>query len=1736
MSFKNSYILILVTFLFTFPIIHTLSDTVTNIEITTSYESLQISDTENYHIFSATFDKSQGKFILLSLTPTDVENDYNHIFVSIPGDDTTIPSYTNSDYKTVSKNTMLLIETSKINYNQAKIAIECKEKCDFNFGYEIVDVIPLIWDKNFDLILNSNEEFTLNYVPLEDEFSNKFTFFSNSPTDFELKIFYNNIQISPLTEFYNGYGLLINNILYPEKYEFTFKVNHYGKPKELIHISNRKILKNEYKNLAIGDFHSSITGLENYENDCFNLPKLSEESSDKLYNLNFMTYTKNIKVTLTDELNTKNEEILIQKESSVLQLNAKTFSKMCLSSYDNNIATTTFQLLDGTEQTINQDLQMSLYRGLPLNAKLNKNQIAYYKLNFYPSYSTKLIMNLKTIKGKAKLYYGICNSYPNCNFNVEKLSELETIKSVNDNMFLVKNIESNMSYPYNDPEFQAAVVYCSNESEDCEFYITLLNEHDELNLIENEKYYNSLSEGDNDFFQFNIYDLETKLNYLYVVLYSYTGNNDFNIYSDVDMKNEIVPSNYIAYGNKIISVINKDDLESKTLQGSYYIKVKANSNSFYSIYYYTKNDFDKNNYYFESDEVIIQNLSKNDGEKTFYLKNKLSSDKLFYEFEGLNCELKAELNSEIFEGRKHQFILENNTSEYIEMKINVKNYDIETNDDALCLFTLTGGDYSENEEIILTDGIIKNSQLNNNINFINYIYPILPDISSNQISVHFTKFNSYNIDLSYAFGEETYNTINIKTNEKKLLFNNDEIEKKCSLHSESYCALRIQIKLSENISLKSSEYVDFTIIVNNDITYPSYLPKNNFIKNILQTNQYQYHYIDIGQNQEIELNIDFSEGEGQAILKVVKKDEIEEGAEYLRRIILPKLGMNDTLNINQYNKNIIITKNLTEKCENGCEVYIGILQTDQKFPNKINVYSIYYRDLNNNNEVVNVPENNEIHGNLNSVNDLQIFRTQITKNTISFNAIGENIFVYINKGESIPTKEQSNYKLNSNTKEPLIIESNEEDIFTYIVTTTELNGEYSNNYYLKITSYENNIIPIDFKHNSHCHFSSTNTKCNYILTVENYIIEDKLYLYTPDNSNTFIYANSMPITDFDNLSPEDQQKQLPTKQSISTNYLIFYLDQKNVYLLITVESNIENSDATLVIGEFNKPSSSFLNSNNYNFYALNENNFNSINLIIQGENLFKVTFNLINNGKGIIEQSQLTKTFELNNDANKQIQFYTDSELRRQKIFTVNFDDSNVDLYFYVTLEQRHKSNFDNFDLSNIKEQKFEYLQNDESKIEFPLSFYSKISDFSDSQFLLQIFSRVSIEEDKLSNKLLHVDGYIVDDKFINDRKKNPQAEISSDYPKYLGLYDLNTLTSVIKFTNVSKYFDNNYFYITIYEDSTEEKIGEFSYLELNMLNTYFEYANHYNYSIHNTNAIQTKNLLLIPEMGENKMAIEFNMDEQSTNNYNFSINQYTSDDTDYSRNSTYIIESSENKNGKKRIYVYLNSNCHYIVFNVINKDNLVKNDSYIIKYRIESSNPTYCTLPSQVITYNLQGKNLHIEFESVREDSTHTDFKVKYYLRFYDKEKLGNIDSIETIYVKENYLYQFEKEVQGDETKNVLTYDFEIEENNGKEQIMYLVAYASYEKNEEIISYDSVVLKYDNNNNDEGYVNLNEFWVTVFVFMGVIVVSFGVVFVYLFAKNDVHKRPGVSNSYLEISKVKSTSENLGKSEGETGI
>ena len=781
---------------------------------------------------------------------------------------------------------------------------------------------------------------------------------------------------------------------------------------------------------------------------------------------------------------------------------------------------------------------------------------------------------------------------------------------------------------------------------------------------------------------------------------------------------------------------------------------------------------------------------------------------------------------------------------------------------------------------------------------------------------------------------------------------------------------------------------------------------------------------------------------------------------------------------------------------------------------------------------MNIPENLAIHGNLISPEDQNIFRTKINKNTdtVIFNLEGEYLSMYIKNGETIPTLDNRDYIIDSEKQKTLIInsESFENHIFTFVVKTKKLENDKYRNYDFKIETPDSSsliIKRIDYLHNNPCYFNKNNIKCHFILPVELYNKESKLYLFTPDNKNTLIYANFITMEEFDSLTIEEKINALPKKSDYSTDHYIIDFSNKfkDLYVLITVETkDIENeSMCNLVIGGFYHPSTSFFRPNTYSFYSLtNDGIRNKTNLAFESQDLCQVNFVFVSGEKGIITQSQLSEEFEFNEYTNNALAFLFEPELKVQKLFSVEFSSNNPkeELYFYTYLEHRSNSNIVNIRNPDALEQKFEFLKIEQSQNFFPLSFYELINKNIDDKKQF-IFQMKPSDYSKLSDKNLIIEGYIISKNELEEIKNNPNA-LNNEKIISNGQYDKFSFTSRITFDKETimnnTIYDENYFYINI--RNSNEEIIEFEYIEIDLLKSTFNFMDMNKYSIHKIQGKETKNLLLVPNPRISMMKIEIFVDGMSNlRDYTFSVRQYDGDNADYTRNDTSLIDHSYTKRiyEKQLFMIQLNAGFHYIVINAIKNNYNNRNDeSYILRYRIGSTYPTDFFLDEERdISVDLDEYDLKMNFNGVRECEKsctfHDEFTVTYVVKFYDYNKYKD-KVIRNIILDEDELYEYNLTKKGeDQTKENVDWKVKIQKYDEKQQLVQIIGYASYEENEEIFVYNTFNVKYEKKVKDRTF----EFWIILFSFIGVIIITFGAMYVYIYAQLEIGRRTLMLNS-----------------------
>ena len=94
-------------------------------------------------------------------------------------------------------------------------------------------------------------------------------------------------------------------------------------------------------------------------------------------------------------------------------------------------------------------------------------------------------------------------------------------------------------------------------------------------------------------------------------------------------------------------------------------------------------------------------------------------------------------------------------------------------------------------------------------------------------------------------------------------------------------------------------------------------------------------------------------------------------------------------------------------------------------------------------------------------------------------------------------------------------------------------------------------------------------------------------------------------------------------------------------------------------------------------------------------------------------------------------------------------------------------------------------------------------------------------------------------------------------------------------------------------------------------------------------------------------------------------------------------------------------------------------------------------------------------------------------------------------------------------QTKEIVNWKVKIKKYEEKKQLVQIVAYASYEDNEEIFVYDTFNVKYEKKLKDRTF----EFWIILFSFIGVIIITFGVMYVYIYFNLEIGRRTLMLNN-----------------------
>ena len=215
-----------------------------------------------------------------------------------------------------------------------------------------------------------------------------------------------------------------------------------------------------------------------------------------------------------------------------------------------------------------------------------------------------------------------------------------------------------------------------------------------------------------------------------------------------------------------------------------------------------------------------------------------------------------------------------------------------------------------------------------------------------------------------------------------------------------------------------------------------------------------------------------------------------------------------------------------------------------------------------------------------------------------------------------------------------------------------------------------------------------------------------------------------------------------------------------------------------------------------------------------------------------------------------------------------------------------------------------------------------------------------------------------------------------------------------------------------------------------------------------------------------------------------------------------------------------------FFLFNVYskrcNRKDICKNEVYSF-FQKNSEKSTYNNIKDEIkyfqkdkiIKIKLDKLKLHMNFTGIYESESGNispDFKVIYTANFYDKEKLG-IDEIKAELQWETPLYNYSIVKIGEETKDKINWVVNINKNEQREQIVQVKAEAILEDNKEVYIYNSFIFKYSEKKEENKNDKTLEFWLIFIGFIGMIILTFGVFFVYFYATIEIGRNTLMLNN-----------------------
>ena len=736
------------------------------------------------------------------------------------------------------------------------------------------------------------------------------------------------------------------------------------------------------------------------------------------------------------------------------------------------------QLIDISNEKTSKAIVHSAILGTIYNDNLVKDEIRYYRQGLFDPNPNEELMyqySVRQLKGEIQVYIAKCEDFPYCQYSKEDIeSNKNIINLYNIDEYFIYSKKAKDLIDYDPQKFEVYIILCKSDS--CEFTFIINKSSSIINLSKLEKYSSKIYKNNID--KYSIKKNKEKTEIISVSVYTHSGE------VMLSSNNKCEKIKHTIFGHLEKMEIPK----SCGIDNEIEIYVQANMDSVYSIEF---EEFEEINYSkIKSNIVHIEEiLSK---EKTIEFTPVKNS--YFIKFIPINCEanIRYEVNGDIKNVSSYQniFIYDSTTEDK-----NIYLFEISTEENECMIYTYLE-ELTENFYSILSDQVPYYLTLHkNNLNY-KLIYPIPNSDYSPSFKINF--FEETPINVIQSIENEKDETIealfskDIKTNSKIL--------QKCDINNICYLILDIK---NEKILEKP---IIIEIIPNSDNIIPGVLLDNKIKQDFIGTNQEQQYMAKILKNEEGEVYFNYKYFSGELIGKLINIEKTS----WKNRYDLPK--KREYLEYDNLKQKLTFTKKETEKCENGCYLFVEVHPFEKYKKEKINMdFSIY---LKKSEKIVKVRLNEVIIGTLSKTiedNYIEYYSIEIPYSTkkIYIDYSSENTNIIINSGDNKPKKDEKEFSFDSTGKDQIyIIEDNNKDFrgenFIIGIYTNKLNNgvsQYSFRIRAEPKLFPNYIIS-DISTENICSANVNKLDCYFLIPIIKANNNSSLFLYGISTSNS----------------------------------------------------------------------------------------------------------------------------------------------------------------------------------------------------------------------------------------------------------------------------------------------------------------------------------------------------------------------------------------------------------------------------------------------------------------------------------------------------------------------------------------------------------------------------------------------------------------------------------------------------------